>query len=555
MGLSFDKYVKIKELPNGLYNKNYKVQNKEDNKYYVINYIDLKYFDKNKLKDQAKLFSSINDSHVIKYYELSEGEKDKKDKSPLFIIVMEYCENSDLRKFIDFYKKNKNYINEYVLYFIILEICLGLKKLHQNNLIHLELKPENIFIDKDYKIKINGPSIYQCLNSRNSFINVTSYTPPEMAIKMKYNKKSDIWSLGCIIYELCTLNPCFEIQNNDDRISKDNILELSYNKNNLKNCNEKLKNLIESCLKKDYKERPDINKVYTIISNLLDETKISKNIDNTSLNILKGNKIKLVVDIKNEDINKQIYYLDNTKSHDKLKELNEYNTKLNINGLKVKFSKSLIFIREGSFNITLYFKKLLKDCSFMFYGCDNIISIDLSCFESHNVTNMDEMFCGCNNLSNLDLSNFDTTNVTTMKNMFFMCDSLSNIDLSYFNTSNVTNMSNMFFWCTNLTNLNLADFKTHNVVDMSGMFFGCKGLTNLNLSNFDTEKVIYMNGMFSKCINLESINLSNFGKNATDMSDMFSYCKNLSKIGDFKPSKFTDKNNMFDGCDKLVHNF
>ena len=67
--------------------------------------------------------------------------------------------------------------------------------------------------------------------------------------------------------------------------------------------------------------------------------------------------------------------------------------------------------------------------------------------------------------------------------MFYGCSSLINIDLSNFNTNNVTNMNRMFFGCSSLKNIDLSNFNTNNVTHMFGMFAGCSSLNNINLSN------------------------------------------------------------------------
>ena len=68
-----------------------------------------------------------------------------------------------------------------------------------------------------------------------------------------------------------------------------------------------------------------------------------------------------------------------------------------------------------------------------------------------------------------------------MYKMFYGCSSLTNIDLSNFNTNNVTDMSWMFSECSSLTNIDLSNFNTNNVTDMSGMFSGCNKLTKNNI--------------------------------------------------------------------------
>ena len=91
----------------------------------------------------------------------------------------------------------------------------------------------------------------------------------------------------------------------------------------------------------------------------------------------------------------------------------------------------------------------------MFHGCSSLKELNLSLavlnlsnFNTNNVTNMCYMFSGCSSLKELNLSNFHTTNVTNMNNMFSGCSSLTELNLSNFNTNNVTNMNNMFSGCS-----------------------------------------------------------------------------------------------------------
>ena len=87
-----------------------------------------------------------------------------------------------------------------------------------------------------------------------------------------------------------------------------------------------------------------------------------------------------------------------------------------------------------------------------------------------NVTDMTGMFQNSKAIT-LDLSNFDTSNVTSMGNMFNGCSSLTSLDLSTFNTSKVTNMGGMFRNCSSLTLLDLKRLDTSNVTNMRYMFY------------------------------------------------------------------------------------
>jgi surface protein len=122
------------------------------------------------------------------------------------------------------------------------------------------------------------------------------------------------------------------------------------------------------------------------------------------------------------------------------------------------------------------------------YELDNI---------SHNITPVDNKF-----IENVNLG------YTNLSEMFRYCSNLTTLNLSNFDTHQVTNMSGMFSYCSILTTLNLSNFDTNQVTDMNGMFSNCSNLTTLDLSNFDTHQVTYMNSMFSNCSNLTTLNLS-----------------------------------------------
>ena len=158
------------------------------------------------------------------------------------------------------------------------------------------------------------------------------------------------------------------------------------------------------------------------------------------------------------------------------KELRE-NIEIKINGKTMPFSYSYKFPVKGRYNIQYSFKKCLTKTNHMFWGCKSIINLNLSNFNTQNVTNMSHMFGGCNTLQSLTLFNFNTQNVTNMHRMFLCCYLLKNLNLSTFNTQNVTDMGFMFGGCYSLTNLNLSNFNTLKVYDMLGMFDGCNSLS------------------------------------------------------------------------------
>ena len=299
-------------------------------------------------------------------------------------------------------------------------------------------------------------------------------------------------------------------------------------------------------------------------------SKIIENLMDVYKKINSGKKIKLTIKISYCDVNKNIYFLDNTigstyindkteeHHHDFLKELNESNVDLYINQKKYKFQKYFKPDKEGIYSILLNLKNNITDCSCMFYCCDHLVDIDLSCFNTKNVIDMKNMFYGCSYLTNINLSSFNTENVSNMSYMFYGCNKFTSIDLSYFNTENVIDMSYMFYGCNELTSIDLSYFNTKKAITLKGMFSCCTNLTELDLSSFNTENITNLNGMFDSCAELKSIDLSSFNtENATDMSYMFYNCYNLKNINlssSFTTKNVTDKSCMFDGCIELKEN-
>ena len=147
----------------------------------------------------------------------------------------------------------------------------------------------------------------------------------------------------------------------------------------------------------------------------------------------------------------------------------------------------------------------------MFVNCSSLISLDLSSFDTRNVTNMKYMFEKCSALESIVFgNNFDTSKVTTMYWMFKECSSLSSLNLTNFNTSKVTNMNAMFQGLLKITNITLGEyFDTSKVTDMGSMFNECKILTSLDLSGFTLKENINLSYMFRMCNKLMYLDIRN----------------------------------------------
>ena len=160
----------------------------------------------------------------------------------------------------------------------------------------------------------------------------------------------------------------------------------------------------------------------------------------------------------------------------------------------------------------------------MFYDCSKLTSLNLSNFNTSNVTNMNGMFNGCSKLTSLNVSSFNTSKVTHMNGMFSGCEKLTSLNLLSFDTSNVTNMTSMFYRCSSLTSLNLSNFNTSNVTNMRLMFYYCSSLTSLNLSSFDMSRVTDTGYMLDDCSSLTEIKTPKaIGSKAVDLPTKTNY--------------------------------
>lgn len=204
-----------------------------------------------------------------------------------------------------------------------------------------------------------------------------------------------------------------------------------------------------------------------------------------------------------------------------IKTLNENKTVKNIfvkdNGEWIKFETTGISSKS----------KLYDGVSFYKYTG---ATLDLSNYDTSEMTNMNYMFKECANLTSLDISSFDTSNITNMAQMFQSCGKFTSIDVSNLNTFKVTNMFGMFN-NLKLTSLDVSNFNTSNVTDMGSMFNSINNLTSLDVSSFDTSNVTNMSGMFGNCNKLISLDLTNWNiSNVTDMNNMFDWCGNLTLL-------------------------
>ena len=484
-----------------------------------------------------QLVQEKNNRNTVKYLE-------KYDNDNELAIIMELCDN-DLKKMLA--KKQKPFNDKEVLE-ILTQLNNTFIILYEHKIYHRDLSLDNILIkeEKDkiiYKLSDYGISkkLVTLKKHFSTKAGKNDYMAPEIN-QGPYDGKCDLWSLGIIIYILIKKkNPSKGILN---IISK---AELSNNPD--------LNDLIRRLLIKDPKERLT-----------WDEYFIHP--------FFKKNQIIIKLKVTDRDkINNEftdIYFLEKEKfiqnniikefrgKNEELKELNEINTKLFINNEQCPFKKCFKPTEKGEYEIKLIFIKKIQNLSYLFRGCQNIISIDLSSFDTSECTNMKYMFGKCFLLKEINLSNLNTSNVIDMSYMFNGCKKLENIEFpNSFNIQKVEDMSFMFHQCFSLSSIKFpSSFSKNNLKNICYLFAKCYKLTKADFSNLMTENVKDMSFMFDDCVNLETLLIDPdkfITKKVTSMCNMFENCNKLKSVDltSFDAGNVNFANSMFKECHQL----
>lgn len=160
--------------------------------------------------NEVKLLLQLDHHNVIK----CEGWFRDEARQSIFL-VLEFCGGGDLSSMISRQRSSHNSFSEKQIWDIFCQLCHGLRHLHEHGIIHRDLKPLNIMISANGKyFKLGDLGVSRQLSEDTvlvkSFYGTPLYLSPELVESKPYNEKTDIWSLGVILYELCCLRPPFQ---------------------------------------------------------------------------------------------------------------------------------------------------------------------------------------------------------------------------------------------------------------------------------------------------------------------------------------------------------
>ena len=204
----------LSQIGSGTYSQVYKVRKTESSPVYALKQIDICRFEQKEqdyILTEIRILSSIKHPNIIDYIESFVDFETK-----TLCIITEYADYGDLfcciKKFRDLNKK----IGERDIWMIVFQILRGLKALHSNLIIHRDLKSANIFLFSDGSVKIGDMNVAVIVQGKGKMATTQTGTPyyssPEVWDGVAYSFKSDLWSLGCLVYEMAAKKVPFDAE-------------------------------------------------------------------------------------------------------------------------------------------------------------------------------------------------------------------------------------------------------------------------------------------------------------------------------------------------------
>lgn len=201
----------ISVIGRGTFGNYFKVRDKENGQVYAwkeIQNLKLNEVFKKFLDAEIKVLQQLQHPHLVRYFHHLVNYESRS-----IFVIMEYCEGGDLAQLIAKAEiENKRFEERYiwrVLFQICNALCMCYKKSKQSILLQLDIRPANIFLDTKGNAKLVDFGLSRLLRRGEESIGTSHDTSTEIIKSSKYDKKSNVWAVGCLIYEMCCLRPPF----------------------------------------------------------------------------------------------------------------------------------------------------------------------------------------------------------------------------------------------------------------------------------------------------------------------------------------------------------
>jgi NIMA (never in mitosis gene a)-related kinase len=202
-----------KELGKGAFGSVWIVTRKEDGHQYAMKRVKISQLnpkERENALNEVRILASLCHPNIVGYKEAFFDEESK-----TLNIVMELADDGDLDSKIQKHIKSRTSFKESEIWSCLIQIVQGLKHLHENKIMHRDLKCANIFTMKNGLVKLGDLNVSKIVKMGLVYTQTGTpyYASPEVWQDKAYDYKSDLWSVGCVLYELCALKPPFRGRN------------------------------------------------------------------------------------------------------------------------------------------------------------------------------------------------------------------------------------------------------------------------------------------------------------------------------------------------------
>ena len=215
-----DDFQIISKLGEGAYSTVFKVKRIIDNEIYALKKVKLMNLsekEKENSLNEVRILASVKSNFVVSYKEAFFDEKDN-----TLCIVMEFADRGDLYQKIVAHKKSAKFFEESDIWRIFIQLVKGLKALHDLKILHRDMKSANVFLFSNGCAKLGDLNVSKVARRGLGYTQTGTpyYASPEVWKDKPYDHKSDVWSLGCVLYEMITLRPPFRAKDMEGLFNK-----------------------------------------------------------------------------------------------------------------------------------------------------------------------------------------------------------------------------------------------------------------------------------------------------------------------------------------------
>ena len=211
---TLSQFTVVRQVGKGAFGRVFEVIRKSDGRPYAIKVVPLGRMDKQTCQNnlnEIRILCSVDHPNIVAYKEVF---LDKNDSE--MCIVMEFVGGGDLASKIADLRRRRMHLREESVWKYFLQALLGLRTLHQLKIIHRDVKPANLFLSEDYQlVKLGDLNVAKVAKDdlARTQIGTPLYLAPEVWANQLYTNKCDVFSLGCVVYEMAALRLPFEAAN------------------------------------------------------------------------------------------------------------------------------------------------------------------------------------------------------------------------------------------------------------------------------------------------------------------------------------------------------